>query len=131
MANANLYLWTEFTSFGTRASSSDASVGADSSVTVIKYQTDGTQDLAGVAFKKTIDSGLFPEVEDSGNTYQLSDCVNQAKQGKTFAHEGQSSVETGVPENADIYGSTSAGNKWGLCSGNATSRIKTLPGVTG
>jgi hypothetical protein len=129
---ANLYLWTENTSFGTRSSASDASVGAAGSVTVIKYQTDGTNDLAGVAFKITIDSGTFPSVEDSGNTYQLSDCVNQAKQGKTFAHEeGQSSVETGVPENADIYGNTSAGNKWGLCSGNATSRIITLAGVTG
>ena len=107
---ADLYLWTETTTYGS------------DSVTAIKYQT-GSQNnnnLAGVCFKVNIVSGIFPTVEDTGNVYQLSDCVDQAKQGTNFPGAA-----------ADIYREGESGNKWGLCSGNATSRIITLAGVTG
>lgn len=104
---SDLYLWTESTTFG------------GNPVTAIKYQT-GSHNLAGVCFKVNIVSGNFPAVEDSGNVYQLSDCVDQAKQGTNFpgAH-------------ADIYRSGELGNKWELCSGNAATGIVTLAGTVG
>lgn len=104
---ADLYLWTESTTYD------------GNPVTAIKYQT-GSHNLAGVCFKVNIVSGNFPAVEDSGNVYQLSDCVDQAKQGTNFpgAH-------------ADIYSSGETGNKWELCSGNAAKGIVTLAGTVG
>ena len=104
---SDLYLWTESTTFG------------GNPVTAIKYQT-GSHNLAGVCFKVNIGSGNFPAVENSGNVYQLSDCVDQAKQGTNFpgAH-------------ADIYRSGELGNKWELCSGNAATGIVTLAGTEG
>ena len=104
---SDLYLWTESTTFG------------GIPVTAIKYQT-GSHNLAGVCFKVNIVSGNFPAVEDSGNVYQLSDCVDQAKQGTNFpgAH-------------ADIYRAGELGNKWELCSGNAATGIVTLAGTVG
>ena len=84
----DLYLWAENTTYNS------------GEVTVIKYQT-GSQNLAGISFKISVDSGNFPDVVDSGSTYQLSDCVNQAKQGTNFPGAA-----------ADIYSAGESGNKW-------------------
>jgi hypothetical protein len=104
---ADLYLWTESTTY------------EGTPVTAIKYQT-GSHNLSGVCFKVDIVSGSFPDVEDSGDVYQLTDCVDQAKQGTNFpgAH-------------ADIYREGELGNKWELCSGNAATGIVTLAGTVG
>jgi hypothetical protein len=101
----DLYLWAENATYNS------------GEVTVIKYQT-GSQNLAGISFKISVDSGDFPDVVDSGSTYQLSDCVNQAKQGTNFPGAA-----------ADIY--SAEGNKWVLCSGNSSKNIITLAGTVG
>ena len=106
MAEKDLYLWAENTTYNSGA------------VTVIKYKTGTSRNLAGVCFKISVVSGNFPAVEDSGSTYQLSDCVDLAKQGTNFSGAA-----------ADIY--SSAGNKWVLCSGNSSKNIITLAGTVG
>lgn len=106
MAEKDLYLWAENTTYNSGA------------VTVIKYKTGTSRNLAGVCFKISVVSGNFPAVEDSGSTYQLSDCVDQAKQGTNFSGAA-----------ADIY--SADGNKWVLCSGNSSKNIITLAGTVG
>ena len=113
-----LYLWTEQTTF----SVANYPGGSPQSkvATVVKYQTNN-HNLAGVTFQVTLNSGSFPDVANNAN--------NQTFQSSTFAHFGGSAAPTGVPETADIYGTS--GNIWALCSGNSQTGIITLAGDVG
>ena len=114
-----LYLWTEHVTFSLNAFPGDTNP-TSKTATIIKYKTNN-QNLAAVAFTITPGSGSFPDVTNN--------CNSQTFQGSQFLHFGNNPAPTGVPTTADIYGT--AGNLWGLCSGNSGSNSITLAGTTG